>query len=117
MRRCSTHPLKRLHGCALSFYPCMWKTSQRDARFTKASRGGITMTANVYELLDDRFRRLYVGTARLDTLFVGCRWSEGPVYFPAGRYVVRSDIHINRWMRLAEYSCSVSVFSQPSYYT
>src|SRR5437764_7392516 len=114
MRRCSTHPLKRLHGCALSFYPCMWKTSQRDARFTKASRGGITMTANVYDLLDDRFRRLYVGTARLDMLFVGCRWAEGPAYFPAGRHVVWSDIPNNRMMRLDECSGAVSVFRQPS---
>ncbi|MGN6550179.1 MAG: SMP-30/gluconolactonase/LRE family protein [Pararhizobium sp.] len=65
-------------------------------------------------MIDPRFKRLHVPTARLDRLYTGCRWAEGPAYFPAGRYVVWSDIPNNRMMRLDECSGSVSVFRQPS---
>jgi gluconolactonase len=50
------------------------------------------MPANCFEVLDDRFRRLFVPTAAVDVLFTGCRWAEGPAYFPAARSLVWSDI-------------------------
>lgn len=34
---------------------------------------------------DGRLRRLTLTTARLDLLWTGARWSEGPAYFAAGR--------------------------------
>ena len=44
----------------------------------------------------------------------GFRWAEGPVYFPAGRYVLFSDIPNNRIMRYCEDDGHLSVFRQPS---
>jgi gluconolactonase len=70
-----------------------------------------------FETLDPRFRRLFISTAKLDTLYVGCRWAEGPVYFAAGRMLVWSDIPNNRMLRLDECSGQVAVFRQPSNYS
>jgi gluconolactonase len=42
------------------------------------------------------------------------RWAEGPVYFPAGRYVLFSDIPNNRIMRFSEDDGHLSVYRQPS---
>jgi gluconolactonase len=72
------------------------------------------MPASCFEMRDDRFGGLFVPSARLDTLYVGCRWAEGPAYFAAGRYLVWSDIPNNRMLRLDECSGAVSVFRQPS---
>lgn len=69
--------------------------------------------SDVYEVLDPRFARLFNGTAEVERLFTGCRWAEGPAWFPAGRYVVWSDIPNNRMMRYDEASGHVSVFRQP----
>lgn len=67
-----------------------------------------------FESLDDRFRRLFVGTAQLDRLYTGCRWAEGPAYFPAARSLVWSDIPNDRMLRLDECNGSVSVFRHPA---
>jgi gluconolactonase len=71
----------------------------------------------IFETADPRFRRLHVATARLDTLYSGCRWAEGPAYFPAGRYLVWSDNPNNRMLRYDECSGQVSVFRSPSNYS
>lgn len=63
---------------------------------------------------DPRFHALTIGHARLEKLWTGCRWAEGPAYFPAGRYLVWSDIPNDRLMRYDETDGSVSVFRQPS---
>jgi gluconolactonase len=70
-----------------------------------------------YTVLDDRFRRLIAASAHLETLWTGARWSEGPAYFAAGRYLVWSDIPNNRMMRWDETDGSVSVFRQPCHNT
>ncbi|MHB2167880.1 SMP-30/gluconolactonase/LRE family protein [Alsobacter sp. R-9] len=67
-----------------------------------------------FEILDKRANGLFNGTAKLERLYIGCRWAEGPAYFPAGRYLVWSDIPNNRIMRYDETDGSVSVFRQPS---
>lgn len=67
-----------------------------------------------YEILDPRFRALIAGHEDLVKLAGGCRWSEGPLYVPAGRYLVWSDIPNDRMMRYDETDDSVSVFRQPS---
>jgi gluconolactonase len=67
-----------------------------------------------FEVLDERFEKLFIGTAQLDKLYTGCRWAEGPAYFPAGRYLVWSDIPNNRMLRYDECDGSVSVFRNPS---
>ena len=62
---------------------------------------------------DPRFASLVIGHALLDKLWTGMRWAEGPAYFPAGRYLVWSDIPNDRLMRLDETDGSVSVFREP----
>jgi len=69
------------------------------------------------EILDPKFRRLVNGEARLEKLWTGCRWAEGPAYFPAGRYLVWSDIPNERMLRYDETDGGVSVFRQPSNYS
>ena len=70
-----------------------------------------------FEHLDDRFTSCVKGSARVEKLAEGCRWAEGPAYFPAGRYVVWSDIPNDRIMRWDETSGVTSVFRQPAGYT
>lgn len=69
------------------------------------------------EVLDERFRICFNKNARLDHLYSGCRWAEGPAYFPAGRYLVWSDIPNDRMLRYDEATESVSVFRSPAGYT
>ena len=47
----------------------------------------------------------------------GCRWAEGPAYFPAGRYLVWSDIPNDRILRWDECDGNVSEFRSPAGYT
>jgi gluconolactonase len=54
------------------------------------------------------------GTGAVERIATGFRWAEGPVYFPAGRYVLFSDIPNNRMMRLCEDDDHLSVFRKPS---
>src|ERR1700728_1900098 len=56
----------------------------------------------------------FAGTNAVERVATGFRWAEGPVYFPAGRYVLFSDIPNNRIMRYSEDDGHVSVFRQPS---
>jgi gluconolactonase len=68
-------------------------------------------------ILDRRFARLVNSNARLERLYEGCRWAEGPAYFPAGRYLVWSDIPNDRMLRYDETSGAVSVFRHPAGYS
>ena len=67
-----------------------------------------------FEVLDDRFQACFVGHARVERLWTGARWLEGPAWFAAGRYLVFSDIPNNRILRYDETSGRVSVFREPS---
>ena len=64
--------------------------------------------------LDSRFNRCFAGHVRVERLWTGCRWAEGPAWFAAGRYLVWSDIPNNRMMRFVEPSGEVSVFREMS---
>ena len=66
-----------------------------------------------YEIHDPRFAKLIVGHAKLERLWTGSRWAEGPVYSPAARHVLWSDIPSNRVLRFVEDDASVSVFEAP----
>jgi sugar lactone lactonase YvrE len=68
-----------------------------------------------FEVLDERFRS-YRGDRWLECLHAGCRWTEGPAYFPAGRYLVFSDIPNDRILRWDEATGAVGVFRQPAGY-
>lgn len=67
-----------------------------------------------YQVIKDTFTRCIIGHARVERLWTGARWSEGPAWFAAGRYLVWSDIPNNRIMRWDETDNSVSVFRSPS---
>ena len=67
-----------------------------------------------FEVLDPRFEACFAGHARIERLWTGARWLEGPAWFPAGRYLIFSDIPNNRMLRLDETDNSVSVFRTPS---
>jgi gluconolactonase len=56
----------------------------------------------------------FAGTMAVERIATGFRWAEGPVYFPAARYVLFSDIPNNRIMSLDENDDHLSVFRQPS---
>ena len=68
------------------------------------------------EVREQTFRSLVHGSARLERLWTGCRWAEGPLYHPAGRFLIWSDIPNDRVMRYDDTDGSVSVFEQPAYY-
>jgi gluconolactonase len=67
-----------------------------------------------FVVLDRRFKQLFAGHIRVDRLWTGAVWSEGPAWFAAGRYLVWSDLPNNRMLRYIEPSGEVSVFRQPS---
>lgn len=69
------------------------------------------------QVLDPRFRQLFAGYARVERLWTGAKWCEGPAWFAAGRYLLWSDVPTNRMMRWCEDSGQVSVFRTPSDYS
>ena len=70
----------------------------------------------LYEILDDRFRtgRCANGDSRLEVLYDGCRWAEGPLYLPAWRQLIWSDIPNDRILRWDEATGTVGVFRTPA---
>jgi gluconolactonase len=68
-----------------------------------------------FESFDPRFNRLVLGNVHVEKLYTGCRWAEGPVYVPAGRYLLWSDVAGDRVMRFDETDGSISVFQQPAF--
>ena len=67
-----------------------------------------------YEVLDPRFDRCLIGHARVERLWTGTRWAEGPAWFAAGRYLIWSDIPNNRMMRFDEANGNVGEFRKVS---
>jgi gluconolactonase len=67
-----------------------------------------------YTIVDPAFDALIIGHAKLEHLWTGGRWTEGPAYFPAGRYLLFSDIPNNRIMRFDETNGMGSVFRHPA---
>ncbi|MBO0711922.1 MAG: SMP-30/gluconolactonase/LRE family protein [Acetobacteraceae bacterium] len=65
-------------------------------------------------VLHQDFSQYRLPLASVERLAEGCRWSEGPVYFGDGRYVLWSDIPNNRILRWDESTGAVSAFRQPS---
>ena len=73
-----------------------------------------TIEGTGFERRDPRFDACVIGHARVERLWTGARWSEGPAWFAAGRYLVWSDIPNDRMLRWDETSGAVSTFRQPS---
>ncbi|WP_448954286.1 SMP-30/gluconolactonase/LRE family protein [Labrys neptuniae] len=72
------------------------------------------MLPKEFVIVDPRFKALIFGNSQLDKLYTGTRWAEGPAYFPAGKYLIWSDIPNNRLMRYDETDDSVSVYDHDS---
>ena len=71
----------------------------------------------LYDSQDPRFRPMFVDSARLDRLWTGARWAEGPVWFGDLNCLLFSDIpnqRILRWSPDALDGGGVSVFRAPS---
>ena len=68
------------------------------------------------EVIDERFRGCQ-GDEWVERLYTGGRWTEGPAYFPAGRYLVFSDIPNDRMLRFDELTGAIGVFRAPAGYS
>jgi gluconolactonase len=66
------------------------------------------------QIVDQSFARYRLNLAKIERLATGLRWSEGPVWFGDGRYLLWSDIPNNRIMRWDEETGAVTVFRKPS---
>lgn len=73
-----------------------------------------TIDGTGFEVIAPEFEACFIGHVRVERLWTGARWSEGPVWCAAGRYFLWSDIPNNRILRWDETDGSVSVFRQPS---
>lgn len=69
-----------------------------------------------YEIVDDRFKSCIAGAARLEKLYEGTRWAEGPVWFGDRGCLLWSDIPNDRILRWSE-ETGVSVYRQPAGYS
>jgi gluconolactonase len=67
-------------------------------------------------VLDDRFRPLVLGNAGIRRLATGFHFTEGPVWFGDGRYLLFSDIPDDTIYRWDETDGGISVFRRPSHY-
>jgi len=74
------------------------------------------MTRDDYKALDAAFGKCINGSARVEKLYEGSRWAEGPAWFAAGRYLVWSDIPNDRILRWDEPTGTVGTFRQPAGY-
>jgi len=66
-----------------------------------------------WEVYDRRFRDLLLPTVKLERLYTGALWAEGPVWFSDGQYLLFSDIPNDRILRWVE-GAPVTVFRSPS---
>jgi gluconolactonase len=66
------------------------------------------------QIVDPSFGKYRIGLAAVERIATGMRWTEGPVWFGDGRYLLWSDIPNNRIMKWEEETGVVSVFRKPS---
>ncbi|HZF22062.1 MAG TPA: SMP-30/gluconolactonase/LRE family protein [Burkholderiales bacterium] len=66
------------------------------------------------QIIDQSFTRYRLNLAAVERIAHGFRWSEGPVWFGDGRYLLWSDIPNNRIMKWEEETGAVSIFRRPS---
>ena len=67
-------------------------------------------------VLDPRFQKLVLGNAAIRRIATGFDFTEGPVWFGDGRYLLFSDIPNDRILRWDETTGGISVFRNPSHY-
>ena len=69
-----------------------------------------------YEIFDPRFNRYIMANCKVEKLYTGTLWAEGPCYFGDGNYVVWSDIPNDRMMRWID-GLGTHVFRLPANHT
>src|SRR5688572_12996005 len=87
--------------CASVAFAQQWQPSQR-------------YPDPLVKAIDPSFNKYKLGLAKIEKIADGCRWSEGPVWFGDGRYLLWSDIPNNRIMKWDEETGAVTVFRKPS---
>ena len=60
------------------------------------------MPDKTIEIIDRRFAELLVPDARIEKLYTGMRWAEGPVWFADTQTLLFSDIPNDRMLQWAE---------------
>src|SRR5438045_3136196 len=68
------------------------------------------------KILDPRSAKYTLPMAAIERIAGGCRFTEGPVWFGDGRYLLFSEIPNDRILKWEEETGAVSVFRQPSNY-
>jgi gluconolactonase len=66
-----------------------------------------------FEIVDPRFKRHLLGNCKVERLYTGTLWAEGPCYFADGNFLVWSDIPNDRMMRWVD-GLGVNVFRLPA---
>jgi len=66
-------------------------------------------------VLNPDFNKYRLAMASVEQLATGCRWSEGPVWFGDGRYLLWSDIPNDRILKWEEETGTVSIFRKPAW--
>jgi gluconolactonase len=66
--------------------------------------------------VDESFRKYHLPLTKVERLYTGCRWAEGPVWMGDARCLLWSDIPNNRMLRWDEETGAVSVYRKPSGY-
>lgn len=67
-----------------------------------------------FKIIHDDFKSCIINHARIERLFTGARWLEGPAYLPAQQALIFSDIPNNRLMRYCEQDNYVGIFRSNS---
>jgi len=67
-----------------------------------------------FEILHPDGASLRLYSAKVEQLFSGCQWAEGPVWFADQRSLIWSDIPMNRMLRWDEVTGQVGEFRAPS---
>lgn len=73
--------------------------------------------AHFYDVLDPSFDSLINKNAKIERLYKGMLWAEGPVYFAESGYLLWSDIPNDRMLRWDERDGKVSSFRKPANYS
>ena len=67
-------------------------------------------------VLDPRFQKIFIGNTGVRRIATGFDFTEGPVWFGDGRYLLFSDIPNDRILRWDETTGGISMFRDPSHY-
>ena len=67
-------------------------------------------------VLDDSFRKYHMPLTKVERLYTGSKWAEGPVWFGDQRCLLWSDIPNNRMLRWDEETGETTVFRKPTGY-